>query len=146
MRKARIPCFRHLVVGNSNRLDSLRCVIETWEFYLDPLRLVLPMGKSKCVVDDLKRNIPLWVFLSEEVLVRFKARRTDFCVSLPFLCEVHAPSSGERLDYFLQSLRAGFFESWTVFLEFGKHLFEVIVAQTVTLLLIVQDVPEDRKS
>ena len=69
MGKASAPCFRHLVVGNSDCLDSLRCVIETWKFYLDPLRLVFSMSKSQCVSDDLKRNTLLGIFLRAEIFI-----------------------------------------------------------------------------
>ena len=61
------PFFGHVVAGNSDRLDSLRCVIKLRKIYLDPLRLVLPMSKAKCVTNDLKRGSPLRILLREGV-------------------------------------------------------------------------------
>jgi hypothetical protein len=82
-----VPLLHHSPWGSApGGFDSLRRVIKTWKFYLDPLRLVLPMSKAKCVTNDLKRDFPLWIFLCKEVLdMKMQA---DFCVSLPFLCGV----------------------------------------------------------
>jgi len=68
VRETAVPCFGYLVICNSDRFDSARCISRFWQGDLHPVSFVFTMSKTQCAAKDLKGNPSLWILLCEEVL------------------------------------------------------------------------------